>query len=184
MRVVGHSPLEGSWSLHIPFLNFFVSAAEKVESDTKTGRRPWSTDAPVNMALSISIQRWTSGSGPYSMVCKALSVHSMSISSAGIEGLLCHNGVTHASVWGELLLLLGGALTSRGWHFFREHPTNSSEHATNDSAQSKLLQFRGPQFPVQLSCCEKAENSKRQIRKRQHKRMDICSINWSSLASH
>ena len=178
MRVAGHSSLEGSWSIHIPFLNFFVSAAEKVESDTKTGRRPWSTDAPVNMALSTSIQRWTSGSGPYSMVCKALSVHSVKISSAGVECLLFHNGVTHASVWGELLLLLGGALTSRDWHSFREHPTNSSEHATNGSAQSKLLQLAlGPQFPVQLSCCEKAENSKRHVRKRQNKRMDICSIN-------
>ena len=130
--------------LSIPFLKISVSAAaEKVESDTKTGRRPWSTDAPVNMALSTRIQRWTSGSSPYPMVCKALSVHSVKKSSAGVECLLFHNGVTHASVWGELQLLLGGALTSRGWHSFWKHPTNSSEHP------SKLLQFLGPQLPVQ-----------------------------------
>ena len=159
------SSLEGSWSLHIPFPNFFVSAAEKVESDTKMGRRPWSTDAPVKFALSTSIQRWTSGCGPYSMVCKALSVHSMKISSSGVEGLLFHNVVTHASVWGESLLLLG-ALTSRGWHSFREHPINSSQHATNGSAQSKLLQLAGPQFPVQSSYCEKAENWKKHVRRK------------------
>ena len=104
------------------------------------------------------------------MLCKALSVHSVKISSAGVvECLLFHNGVTHASVWGELLLLLGGALTSRGWHSFREHPTNSSEHVINGSAQSKLLQLAGPQFPVQLSCCEKTENSKRHVRRKKDK---------------
>ena len=118
------------------------------------------------------------------MVCKALSVHSMKISSAGVEGFLFHNGVTHASVWGGLPLLLS-ALTSRGWHSFREHPTNSSEHVINGSAQSKLLQLAGPQFPVQLSCCKKAENWKRHVRRKKDKTKKwISALSTKALLHH